>query len=372
MPEIPGSNSVPGGNVPGRGSVPPRQSINIGASGNTAGAVPIPSLPNAADTKALQQIARFFGFHTEASLMARLASMGISPTLGNLRITQQLLRYGQPLEQDTISNLSQMWSQYGAGDVVRLEAMVVLLSQGLPVNGQNLNAMMQLLSGGPLSHLLARLTMAVKGENNPKLAGLGKKLTAFWQLGHMDKNLVGQLAMFDKAIAGLAEEAAVARTEARNLKDDTMRELGRLGDLFEAHKLLKEQAQNPQQYIPFFVWRDQQPMPAEILVQEEGGGAEGTSQFLRVTLAVETKNLGRIHVDITYMRENLSAKFEVVDEKIKKLVDPRLVLLRQRLMASPYMVDLLTSTATGQSRAVSALLPRRRDIKKLGRVHGMM
>lgn len=369
MPEIPGNNSIPGGQIPGRG---PRQAGNIGASGNTAGAVPITSLPNPADTKALQQIARFFGFHTEASLMARLAGMGISPTLGNLRIAQQLLRYGQPLEQETISQLSQLWSQYGAGDVVRLEAMVVLLSQGLPINGQTMNAMMQLLSGGPLSHLLARLTMAVKAENNPKLAPLGKQLTAFWQLGHLDKNLVGQLAQFDKAIAGLAEETAKARSEARGLKDETLTELGRLGDLFEAHKLLKEQAQNPQQYIPFFVWRNQQPMPAEIVVQEEGGGAEGTSQFLRVTLAVETAHLGRIHVDITYMRDNLSVKFEVVDEKVKKLIDPRLVLLRQRLMAAPYMVDILASQATGQSRAVSALLPRRRDIKKLGRVHGMM
>ena len=372
MPEIPGNNSIPGGNVPGRGSIPSRQASNIGASGNTAGAVPIPSLPNPGDTKALQQIARFFGFHTEASLMARLAGMGISPTLGNLRIAQQLLRYGQPLDQDSITNLSQMWSQYGAGDVVRLEAMVVLMSQGLPVNGQNLNAMMQLLAGGPLSHLLARLTMAVKGENNPKLGPLGKQLASFWQLGHLDKNIVGQLAQFDKAIAGLAAEATRARGEIRELKDETLTELGRLGDLFEAHKLLKEQAQNPQQYIPFFVWRNQQPMPAELIVQEEGGGAEGAGQFLRVTLAVETMNLGRIHVDITYMRENLSAKFEVVDEKVKKLIDPRLVLLRQRLMASPYMVDILASQATGQSRAVSALLPRRRDIKKLGRVHGMM
>lgn len=370
MPEIPGSNSVPGGNIPGGRSIPPRTAGNVGASAGAAGGISIPGLANPADTKTLQQIARFFGFHTEASLMARLASMGVSPTLGNLRIAQQLLRYGQPLEQDAITNMAQLWSQYGAGDVVRLEAMAVLQAQGLPINNANLSAMMQLLSGGPLSHLLARLTMAVKGENNPKLTGLAKKLTAFWQLGHLDKNLVGQLGQFDRVIAGVAEEAA--KVESRGLKDETLTELGRLGDLFEAHKLLKDQSQNPAQYIPFFVWRNQQPFPGEILVQSEGGGSDGTGQFLRLTLAVETKNLGRIHVDITYMRDNLGVKFEVVEEKIKKLVDPRLVLLRQRLTAAPYMVDILACQATGQSRAVSALLPKRRDIKKLGRVHGMM
>jgi hypothetical protein len=48
------------------------------------------------------------------------------------------------------------------------------------------------------------------------------------------------------------------------------------------------------------------------------------------------------------------------------------VLLRQRLAAAGYEVDFLSAQPTGSSRAISALLPTRRDIKKLSRAHGVM
>lgn len=367
MPEIPGNNPIPGGHIPGRGGATPRTpgaGMGAGSVGGVAGASNL-----GPEAKVVQQVVKFFGFHTEASIMARLAQMGMSPTLANLRIAQQLLRYGQGLDAASVNNIAQLWGQYGSGDVVALEALVVLHAQGLAINGQNLQAMMQLIGGGPLSHLLARLTMALKSERDARLSGLGKRLTAFWQLGHLDKDMIGQLGKFERELSGLAAE--LAALELKGLSDETIGELSRLKDLFNAHQMLAKQS-NPTQYIPFFIWRDQQPLPAELLVQDEGGGGPGASNFQRVTLAVETKNLGRITVDLTHIREHLSGKFEVSDEKIKKLIDARLVLLRQKLMASPYMVDILACQATGNERAVSALLPKRRDIKKLGRAHGIL
>ena len=97
-----------------------------------------------------------------------------------------------------------------------------------------------------------------------------------------------------------------------------------------------------------------------------------TGAFVRVTLAVETKHLGRIVVDLTYVREHLNARFEVADDKVKKLLDTRLVLLRQRLVAAPYVVDILASQAVGNARSVSALLPKRRNLNKLSRAQGVL
>jgi hypothetical protein len=137
--------------------------------------------------------------------------------------------------------------------------------------------------------------------------------------------------------------------------------------------MLAEQATNPAQYLPFFVWRDQQPMPAELIVQNEGGGGEiGAGGFMRVTLAVETKNLGRVTVDLTYVREHLNVRFEVAEDKVAKLVNTRMVLLRQRLVACPYIVDVMACQAVGNARAISALLPKRRDLKKLSRAQGIL
>ena len=370
MPEIPGNNSFPGpgGKVPGGGLPPRRTGLESTGVGGPVGPVRVGGADADAQNVAKNAV-KFFGFHTDASIMARLASMGVSPTLGNLRVAQQLLRYGQGLDGELIGNMAHLWSQYGPGDAQKLEGLVVLQAQGLAINGQNLQAMAQLLAGGPLSHLLARLTMAVKADGSGKLGGVGKKLNAFWQLGHLDKDMVGQLGEFQKVLAGLGDE--LLKLDRKGLSDDTLMELGRLQDLFEAHQLLADQT-NPARYLPFFVWRDAQPMPAEVLVQNEGGGAEGSAPFVRVTLAVETKNMGRVTVDLTYVRDHLSGKFEVVAEKIKKLVDARLVLLRQRLTACPYMVDILGCQDVGNARAVSALLPKRRDLKKLSRAQGIL
>jgi hypothetical protein len=367
MPEIPGSNPIPGGNMRGGGAIQPPNS-GLGNSAGVSGAAPLAPSTTAPD-RATQQQPRYFGFHTDASLMARIASQGLAPTLNNLRIAQQLLRYGQALDAEAIGQLAQIWGQYGAGDVLTLEALVVLLSQGLQVNGGNVAAMRQLLAGGPLSHLLARLTMAIKGDPNAKLTAFGTRLNAFWQLGQLDQNMLDQLGQFQSQLAGLAAE--LAKLNLRDFADATAQELGNLNDLLKAQQLLLKQS-NPAQFLPFFIWREQQPMPAELVVQSEGGGANGTANFLKVTLAVETQHMGRVTVDLLSMRDTLSARFEVGDEKIKKHVDAKLVLLRQRLAAAGYEVDFLSAQPTGSSRAISALLPTRRDIKKLSRAHGVM
>lgn len=350
---------------PGRGSISP---ANPGVGGS-AGAAPVGPQGPAVEGRLPKQV-KFFGFHTEASLLARLAAMGISPTLPNLRVAQQLLRYNQGLEPNAVANLAHMWAQHGGNDVVQLEAMVALIAMELPLNGGNIAAMRQLLAGGPLSHLLARLTMGLKAENDPKLAPLGKQLTQFWQLGHLKGDALTQLGLFQKQIAALQTE--LAKLNPLQHGDAVATELSRLSDLFSAHKLLASQ-DVPHQYLPFFIWRDQQPLPGELVVTDEGGGGElGAGAFTKVTIAVETQHMGRVTVELTFVRDQLSARFDVGDEKLKKLIDAKLVLLRQRLMGAPYNVDLLTCRASGSARAVSALLPARRDLKRLGRAQGIM
>lgn len=363
MPEIP-SNPIPGGSVPGRGAIRPST-----LGGGTAGVGGVGASGVGASGAEARPTPRFFGYHSDASILARLAGMGVSPTPGNLRIAQQLLRYNQGLSAETITSLGGLWQQHGGKDVVLLEALVVLQCQDLPVTQANLGAVTQLLAGGPLSHLLARLTMAIKQDPNPKLANMGKKLTAFWQLGHLDQQMAAQMKAFQAQLAGL--EAELSRLNWSGLAEETQQELGRLADLLGAHKLLLGQA-NPAQYLPFFVWRDQQPLPAELIVRQEGGGEAGVNPFVRVTIAVETRHMGRVTVELTMIRDHLGVRFEVVDEKLKKRMDPKLVLLRQKLLASPYLVDILACQATGNARAVSALLPRRRDLKKLSRAHGIL
>ncbi|MEB3283817.1 MAG: hypothetical protein VKN33_00840 [Candidatus Sericytochromatia bacterium] len=369
MPEIPGNPPLSGTHPSGGRHPTAPGGLGLSGTGNAGGAGKASGSEDLTGASRGKTTPRYFGFHTDASIMARLAGMGLSPTLGNLRIAQQLLRYGEGLDPERINEVSQIWSQIGEGDTTKLEAIVALMSKGLAVNAGNMQAMGQLLSGGPLSHLLARLTMAVKGESNPQLAGIGQKLNSIWQLGHLDKNLLGQLKDFQKLLGGLRED--FTRVDSKRLSPDTATELGRLGDLLEAHRLLTPPGAN-NFYLPFFIWRQHQPLPAEIFIQEEGGGSENTQPFTRITLAVETLSQGRMVVDMTSMREHLSVRFDVQDDKIKKRLDPRLAGLRSRLSQRNYQVDILACQALGASRSISTLLPKRRDIKRLSRVQGVL
>jgi hypothetical protein len=369
MPEIPGTPQVPGQLPQQRRSVAGRGGLNTEGSREAGAAAGVPgsSTQNAAANVPAK---RYFGFHNDASLLARLGAMGVSPTLEHLRIAKELLRYGQGIDGDAIAQIAKQWSELGFPDPNYLEAIVLAYSQGIRMNPGAIDALLQLLSGGPFTHLLARLTMALKAEPNTKMLGLGRKLTAFWQLGKLEQKPVQQLPQFQGLLSGMAEE--LSRLEARGLGSETALELQRLKQLFEGQKLLAN-AGNPVQIFPFFIWRDAQPLPGEVLVQQEGGGQHGVATaFVRVTLAIDTRHLGRITVELTFIRGRLTVLIEVPEDTVKKRVEARLALLRQSLAAVPYEVDSISVRTVGPARAISALLPRRRDVRRLSRAEGIL
>ncbi|MBM3275061.1 MAG: hypothetical protein FJZ00_07900, partial [Candidatus Sericytochromatia bacterium] len=260
---------------------------------------------------------QFFGYHTEASIMARLAQQGIAPNAINLRIAQQMLRYGLPLSPGTLANIRQMWQGMGAMAMADLEALIALFSMGVPIDGANLKSMLQLLSGGPMSHLFARLTLALKQQPQGTLQGLGAReadqlktlLAAFWKLGNGPEALPKELAEFKtvtEKIKMMLDGGAATR-----FSGELGAELAAIQTLFQAQSMLQAQRQSSTSiYIPFFQWREQQPLPGEFLVQaDRESAAHAAAQYTTVTVAVDTRNLGRITIDFTACRGHLGVQF---------------------------------------------------------------
>lgn len=366
MPEIPGT-PIPGGTLPGaRGPMGPSGAQLAG--GAVGGAGGVGSVAEELVARPQGRGPRYFGVHTDASIMARVAALGLATTGEHLAVAKQLLRYGQALEGEAVAEIGAAWQQVG-GDASSLEALVALRSVGAPITAEGLRGMLQVLAGGPMSHLLARLTMAVKAENNPKLAGLGQHLTAIWKLGHLDKAMGPQLSAYQDELAGLARE--LRALDPGEFGADCQNELRRLDAMLDGQRLLAEQAK-AQPFVPFHVWREQQPLPGELVVQQDGGGGEaGAAPFVRVTLATETVHLGRITVEFVLVRGRLGLRFEVQEERVKKALDGQLGLLRQRLM-SRYPVEYVACQVVGAGRSGSALLPKRRDVSRLARAQGIM
>ncbi|MBI6546484.1 MAG: flagellar hook-length control protein FliK [Cyanobacteria bacterium NC_groundwater_1444_Ag_S-0.65um_54_12] len=317
---------------------------------------------------------RFFGYHNDSSILARLAGQGVAPNAINLRIAQQMLRYGLPLVPNTLAQIRQLWQALGASSLVDLEALTVLFSLGLPTENQNIAALLQLLSGGPLSHLLARLTLVLK-QGPPGQRGLESLkalLHSFWQLGNGPATLPNELAQFYQLTRQIREQAQLATQNSR-LPGELAAELAALGQLFHAQELLQTRP-GKSLYIPFFQWREQQPMPGEFLVQANSElPAAVAAGYSQLTLAVDTRNLGRITLDFTALRGNLAISFEVQDAAVKQLVEKGLTGLRQKLApATGYHVAALAVHEVGQGRSISTLLPKRRDLRRLSRALGVI
>ena len=307
--------------------------------------------------------------------MARLAQQGIAPTAVNLRIAQQMLRYGLPLSPDGIDQIRQLWQALGAMSLTDLEALIALFSFGLPVDAARMQAMVQLLSGGPTSHLLARLTMALKraGGQGGDLEALKNLLSSYWKLGNGPESFAKEIGQFQQImdkLRALLENPALLLTE--KLPQEVATELNALRQLLQAQTML-QRSPSSGLYIPFFQWRDQQPMPAELLVQTDRDPAAQAAQYTNLTLSVDTRNLGRLTLDFTALRGNLGVRFDVQDAVIKRLVESDFAKLRRRLTtATGYIVAGLSVEEIGQGRSISLLLPRRRDVRKLGRAIGII
>jgi hypothetical protein len=312
----------------------------------------------------------YFGYHNDSSISARLAQQGVPPNALNLRIAQQMLRYGIPLGGDSLAQLRHLWQTMGANSLVDLEALMALFASGHPASTENMAAMTQLLSGGPMSHLFARLTMVMRNHGQlPQAAELQTLMTQFWKLGNGPEKLGGELAQFEQIFARMGK---LASGDLSRLPPDVAQGLNQIRDFITAQQLLVKQPQNTV-YVPFFQWRDQQPMPGELLVQADQDPAAQAAGYAQVALAVDTRNLGRMHLDFTVIRGHLSVRLDVPDAGVKQLLERGLPDLRHKLVSrTPYNVATILCQEVGQAKAVSVLLPKRRDLRKLGRAIGVL
>lgn len=306
----------------------------------------------------------YFGYHTDSSIQARLAQQGIPPTAVNIKVAQQMLRYGLPLSATNLMQLAQLWQGLGLS-MLNLDALLALFSLGLPVSDVNLALIQQLLSGGPASHLLARLTMLLR-NGSMGMTELQALLAQYWKLGSGD--LMAELARFEDLQARLLKLLDQA---GGRLPQELASELDALRKLFDGQQLLARQEQAI--YLPFYTWQEQQPMPAELMVQADRDAREKAAGFVNLTLGVDTRNLGRVTMNFTLIRGHLSLKLEVGDAAVKGLVEASLSGLRARLTSkTSYTIANVGCAEVGDGRSTSILLPRRRNIKRLGRVIGVL
>lgn len=312
---------------------------------------------------------QYFGYHDDASISARLAQQGVAPNQVNLRIATQMLRYGLPFSPDALNQFKQLWQGMGSASLVELEALMALFAAGVEADPTNVAAMTQLLSGGPFTHLMAQLTMGLKNSGQVQLQELKNTLASFWKLGNGPEQLVQELPLFQQLMQKL--DRNLRMQDPSRLDEELASEFQQLQNHLLAQQLLTRNQSSI--YLPFQQWRDQSPLPGELLVETEDNPAFQAAGYAHVMLAIDTRNLGRITMDFTAIRGQLAVKLEVQDLATKQFLERGLPDLRHRLTyRTPYQVASIQCQETGQGRAISLLLPKRRDPRRLSRAIGVI
>lgn len=149
----------------------------------------------------------------------------------------------------------------------------------------------------------------------------------------------------------------------------------------QAHMVARDMlAQNlPVHVVPMMVHFKGESFPAEIYVHRDLDHSDSQNPSdrelpLKITLTLETKNLGRVGVDLATLKDDMSLDLKVQTRRIKMIVDEDIQQLKHRLeREGDYKLSHLGCQVQPdlESRQ-SMLLPPKRSIRSLRRIEGIV
>lgn len=181
----------------------------------------------------------------------------------------------------------------------------------------------------------------------------------------------------------------LARLKAGDLPEEqlmtTLRQLmeqvGVQVEKVQSHLLARELlSQNlPVHCVPLLVHAHGEAFPAELYIQQDYDPQDPDSRPdenrpLKLTLTLETQNLGRVAVDIATLKENMNVDLKVLSHRVKRALDERLGQLTRKLESQGnYTLDQVSCRVIPdlESRQ-SMLLPPKYPVRSLRRVEGIV
>ncbi len=178
-------------------------------------------------------------------------------------------------------------------------------------------------------------------------------------------------------LPGQADEKAQILNTLRQL----MEQVGFQVEKIQSHLVAREMlSQNmPIHVIPLMVHANGESYPAEVFVQQNYDPRDPESRPsderpLKVTLTLETQNLGRVSVNLSALKDDMNLDLKVLTRRVKLLVDPRLDQLKHKVESNGnYKVEQLSCRVVPdlESRQ-SMLLPPKYPARSLRRIEGIV
>lgn len=173
--------------------------------------------------------------------------------------------------------------------------------------------------------------------------------------------------------------------DAQNQVLSTLRQLmeqvGVQVEKIQSHMVARELlSQNlPIHVVPIMVHAHGEAYPAEIYVQqdydpEDSRQGPDSGRPFKLTLTLETKNMGRVSVDLAALKDDMSLDLKVQTRRIKLFVDEQILDLKSRVeREGDYKLSHLGCQVVPELESrQSMLLPAKRNIRSLRRVEGVV
>lgn len=201
-------------------------------------------------------------------------------------------------------------------------------------------------------------------------------LDLFSKLAQLIETNQEQLKEQLKHVAGDAEKQQLLQT-LRNLLEQVGFQVDKVHSNLMAREMLTQNL--PIHCIPLMVHANKEAYPAELYIQQDYDprepkqGPDG-ERPLKLTLTLETHNLGRVSVDLTSLKSDLSLNLKVLTRRVKILVDERIEQLQRKIeKQGNYQVAHLTCVVEPDLETrQSMLLPAKRTVRSLQRIEGVV
>jgi hypothetical protein len=201
-------------------------------------------------------------------------------------------------------------------------------------------------------------------------------LDIFGKLAHLIESNQEQLKEQLKHVIGDLEKQQLLQTLTQLLE-----QVGFQVDKVHSNLMAREMlTQNmPVHCIPLMIHANQERYAAELYIQQDYDPRDphqrpSSEHPLKVTLTLETHNLGRVSVDMSSLNKDLSLNLKVLTRRVKLLVDERLENLQHKIEKQGHYQQTRLNCIVEPDLATrqSMLLPPKRTVRSLQRIEGIV
>jgi hypothetical protein len=128
--------------------------------------------------------------------------------------------------------------------------------------------------------------------------------------------------------------------------------------------------------IPLTIHANQEQYPAELFIEHDQDSpyrsADGQAP-MKITLTLETKNLGRVAIDLSALKKDMNVDLQVLNRRVQQIVQERLDQLKFKLEQHTWEVQQIHCRVNPELETrQTMLLPQKRVVRSLQRIEGVV